>query len=705
MTDHPTPELHIDYAERVYAGVLGKLIGVYLGRPFEQWSHERIMAELGEITEYVNEKRGVPLIVTDDDITGTFTFLRALPDHGNPRDLTPAQIGRTWLNYIIENKSILWWGGFGYSTEHTAYLRLKSGIEAPDSGSITLNGTTVAEQIGAQIFIDGWAMVAPGDPAFAADLARRAGSISHDGEAVYAAQLWAAMEAAAFVETSIEKLIDIGLSYIPQDCLVRRLIADLREWRAVESDWREARRRLAASYGYDKFPGACHVIPNHGVMILGLLYCEDDFSKALSIVNTCGWDTDCNSGNVGCLLGIKNGLAGIEARWRDPVADRLYMPTADGGRAITDAVQETYHIVASGRALAGLSPERPKDGARFHFSLPGSVQGFEVDKLTPKQVGHLTLENVWHDEEQTRCLALHYRFEQSGYVCASTPTFTPSDALDLPGSYTMMASPTLYSGQTVRARVTAAKSNVKHVFCLLYVECHSEEGKTPACASKSARLQPGEDHVFSWVVPDVGGVPIAKVGIFIDVLPGEPTEGTLYLDYLDWTGSPRVTFDRAPGNLWKRAWVEGVSRTRDTEQSPFHIVQNEGTGLLITGTRDWQDYTVSASLTPHLCSAAGIAARVQGMTRYYALLLVPGGKVRLVKAFEDIRQILTEALFDWQFEQPVSLSLQVEGNTLRARIDEQPLFTITDTNPVLENGGIALVVEQGCLEANAISVS
>ena len=27
------------YEEKVYAGVLGKLIGVYLGRPFEQWSH------------------------------------------------------------------------------------------------------------------------------------------------------------------------------------------------------------------------------------------------------------------------------------------------------------------------------------------------------------------------------------------------------------------------------------------------------------------------------------------------------------------------------------------------------------------------------------------------------------------------------------------------------------------------------------------
>ena len=66
-----------DYYERVYAGVLGKIIGVYLGRPFEGWSYDRIMAKLGEIWYYVHEKLGVPLIVTDDDISfcgiiGTF---------------------------------------------------------------------------------------------------------------------------------------------------------------------------------------------------------------------------------------------------------------------------------------------------------------------------------------------------------------------------------------------------------------------------------------------------------------------------------------------------------------------------------------------------------------------------------------------------------------------------------------------------------
>src|SRR5215510_14743158 len=132
-----------DYVERVYAGVLGKLIGVYLGRPFEGWSYDRIMAELGEIRYYVHEQGKAPLIVNDDDISGTFTFLRALPDNSNSRALSPAQIGQTWLNYIIERRAILWWGGMGNSTEHTAFLNLKEGIPAPRSGSIAQNSKVV----------------------------------------------------------------------------------------------------------------------------------------------------------------------------------------------------------------------------------------------------------------------------------------------------------------------------------------------------------------------------------------------------------------------------------------------------------------------------------------------------------------------------------------------------------------------------------
>ena len=162
-----------DYEERLYAGVLGKIIGVYLGRPFENWTYDQIMADLGEINYYVHERLNKPLIVTDDDISGTFTFFRALADYGGNSELTPQQIGQTWLNYIIEGRTILWWGGMGNSTEHTAFLRLKAGTPAPQSGSIKLNSQVVAEQIGSQIFIDAWGMACPGNPELAAEFARR----------------------------------------------------------------------------------------------------------------------------------------------------------------------------------------------------------------------------------------------------------------------------------------------------------------------------------------------------------------------------------------------------------------------------------------------------------------------------------------------------------------------------------------------------
>lgn len=33
----------MDYVERVYAGILGKIIGVYLGRPIEGWTYGQIL--------------------------------------------------------------------------------------------------------------------------------------------------------------------------------------------------------------------------------------------------------------------------------------------------------------------------------------------------------------------------------------------------------------------------------------------------------------------------------------------------------------------------------------------------------------------------------------------------------------------------------------------------------------------------------------
>ena len=286
------PQIPADYLERVYAGVLGKLVGVYLGRPFEGWTHQRIMDELGPIRYYVHKRLDVPLVVTDDDVSGTFVFVRALEEHGVSPDLTSEEIGKTWLNNVVEHRSIFWWGGNGVSTEHTAYLNLKRGIPAPLSGAIETNGKTVAEQIGAQIFIDAWAMVAPGNPALAAKLAESAGSVSHDGESIHAAKLLAAMEAEAFVSKDVDHLLDVGLSFVPADSLIARLVNDIRRWAKFDTEWEKTHRRIQETYGYDKFHGNCHVVPNHGLIILALIYGGHDFHMAMYIINTCGWDTD-----------------------------------------------------------------------------------------------------------------------------------------------------------------------------------------------------------------------------------------------------------------------------------------------------------------------------------------------------------------------------------------------------------------------------
>ena len=730
-----------DYAERVYAGVLGKVVGVYLGRPFEGWPCEWILKRLGEIEYYVHDRLDVPLIVTDDDITGTFTFLRALEDHGSGADLSPREVGQSWLNYLIRERTVLWWGGLGNSTEHTAYLRLKSGVEAPASGSMELNGKVVAEQIGAQIFIDGWALVAPGDPDLAVRLATAAARVSHDGEAVYGARALAAMESMAFVERDTDRLLDGALGYIPPDSVIARMIGDLRRWHAADGDWRANRERLAERYGYDKYGGNCHMVPNHGLIVLALLHGESDFAETLKIVNTCGWDTDCNSGNVGCLLGIKEGLAGIDAGlekgldWRGPVADRVYLPTADGGRAISDCASEALHVVNMGRGLAGEAPLAPKGGAQFHFAFPGSVQGFQVaegeaevtnvalppgDERAPR-IGAASEAGIGNVAEASGERAL--RIRAAGEARVGSPVFIPS--LDVAKwfegrVYPLMASPRIFPGQTVEATLRGGADGAR---ANVYLGYYGEDDETSTFDDDPVDLAAGESRRVAFVVPALPG-PVFSAGVRVDgTAAGErvdAADGTtdgesvdeldgpaadVLLEALKWSGAPefRLELPRHRGTMWRRAWVNGVDLlTKGIEM--FRLVQNAGMGLLMQGTREWRDYSVSADLTPHLVERAGVAARVQGLTRFYGLLLARGARgsrVQLVRMLHG-EEVLAEADFEWRLGEVHELTLQVAGDRISGKVDGATLVEATDD--ALDCGGIGLVVEEGRLGVDRIEV-
>ena len=156
--------------------------------------------------------------------------------------------------------------------------------------------------------------------------------------------------------------------------------------------------------------------------------------------------------------------------------------------------------------------------------------------------------------------------------------------------------------------------------------------------------------------------------------------------------------------MWSKAWAQGVDDWWAWWPfNTFRIMHNEGTGVLIQGTRDWHHYSVSTRLNPHLTASAGIAAYVQGMRRYYALVLRPGNKVCIVKAL-DGEAILTETDFVWEFDGVYDLKLEVVGTRLRGWVDGQLILEAEDTDRPLEGGAVALLCDSGCIESGDVIV-
>jgi hypothetical protein len=104
-----------------------------------------------------------------------------------------------------------------------------------------------------------------------------------------------------------------------------------------------------------------------------------------------------------------------------------------------------------------------------------------------------------------------------------------------------------------------------------------------------------------------------------------------------------------------------------------------------------------------MAKSFALAARVQGMKRFYALFLCSDGQARLIKALDGDR-VLAEAPFKWELDVDYNFALQVNGNRMVASIDGQTLFEVEDTQRPLDGGGIALVCEEGYIKADDVAV-
>lgn len=684
-----------NYELQVFAGVLGKVIGVYAGRPFEGWWKDRLEQKWGLIDHYVHKDQNVPLVVSDDDISGTLTFVRALEDSGLYADTPDEFFGDTWMNYLLEGKTILWWGGMGHSTEHTAYLRLKAGMKSPQSGSIETNGKTVAEQIGAQIFIDGFGLVCPGNPQLAAKLARKAARVSHDGEAVNAAVVVAGMEAAAFVEKDMKKLLDIGVSLIPKNSLIAKLHRDVRAWCKKDGDWRKTYDRINEKYGYHIYGGNCHVIPNHALMVMAWSYAPNDFRKALAIVNTAGWDTDCNSANVGCLMALIVGVTGISERYdyRTEMADRIILPTADGTRSVTDCLTEALQIAAIGRKVMGWKDGK-KEAHWLDFTKFASPRGFMAE---PTERGIEIIDNTYWCDASNICLNVECVMPIGGTARISKPMMPGS----VTGGYSVVGTSKLYSGMTVKATLRYGTTDGVRMF----VRYMGADGKPEMAYSESSDgVHAVGNKILSLTVPETNGQPVTDLGFEI-TCPEKGGIAELYVAFIDLKGDFHYETDRLPVvNRGIPGWIVDCDMSRgrfsEDKEELVYFGKNSETGYAYTGNRYWKDQSIEARLAVHLADAAGLVCRWQG-TRRYISLTRRGGKLVLARQFYG-ETILAECDVDWKLGDVHDVKLACKGNDIIASFDGKEVLRTQDDK--LTDGAAGFIYSVGMLGIGRVEI-
>lgn len=678
--------------DKTYAGFLAMNIGIRLGAPVEPtvWTSERIERAYGNIVNYVKDFKN---FAADDDVNGPVYFLRALDDGNYKEALKANDVAQAWLNYAREEIGMFWWGGYGVSTEHTAYLNLKNGINPPLSGSIEVNGQTRAEQIGGQIFIDTWGFVWPGNPQKASEYAITAASVSHDGEGLYGASFIASCIAQAYICDDINQIIQTGLSFIPKKSTYSKVVnAVINFYNNNSENWRDCLKYLQENWGYDKYKGVCHIIPNAGVCIMALLYGKD-INEAVEIATMAGWDTDCNAGNVGSIMGVKDGLSKIKECYRKPINDFIVLSGISGYLNTLDVPTYVKDLVSWAYKLRGEKvPDQvktTKGEINFDFELPGSTHGFRVSNTNQTQISHSTefshsgkgsLRIIYDRMKRGETSRIYYK-----------PFYRREDFDD--ERYSPAFSPTAYPNQKVSMYIYSDKFSGASEFIITpYVRNSSTK---ELVYLKSLTLEEKTWTKIEFTIPDLDGAVCDEVGISLESNSRIRAYdyGFLYLDDFTITGKANYSIKMDKQKLEFRtitpfAINHGAWNIEEDKLSVMCLNHGEA----VTGNYYTQDVEIETDITIESKNNGLLALRVQGAQRgYYGGFYK--GKIVIGKTVNGKFEVLKNKAFEITRDKEYKVKFRCENNILSLYINNNLELTCFDNS--YKYGMVGLSMQDG----------
>ena len=370
-----------EYQDKVYASWLAQCIGNIYGLPHEN----RYIDEPGPETfpygydekdERLKEANGA---FSDDDTDIEYMYLLAMEKYGT--EPTYAQLAQSWKYHVrdrvwLANRAAL--GAMHYS------------FTPPITGMKNYNPHWF--QIDPQLVNEIWAVTSPGMVRYAAEKSGWAARITNDDWGIEPTIHYGAMYAAAFFESNIHKLIDIGTAALPENSRFVQTVEEMKAlYKKYPNDWKRARKEMAEKY-YHNEPIDTKTIWNANLNgacgILALLYGEGDFQKTLDLSCAIGFDADNQAATMSGLLGVVLGSGGLpknllfpfpKLNWKRPFNDlyknitRYDMPDASlkdmaarmakqgekiilmhGGKKNTDNGKDFYVIKTDAKFIAPL---------------------------------------------------------------------------------------------------------------------------------------------------------------------------------------------------------------------------------------------------------------------------------------------------------------------------------------------------------------